>query len=128
MPTAVTQDIRISVSSRYDPVRSDPRAGRFLFAYRIAITNLGNDPVRLLRRHWHIVDSLAPANEVEGAGVVGETPVIDAGATFTYASACELHSGLGRMRGTYLMLRVRDGHRFTVHVPEFLLVHPPQLN
>jgi ApaG protein len=84
--------------------------------------------VRLLRRHWYITDSLAPPREVEGPGVVGETPAIAPGDTYTYASLCDLRSGAGRMRGTYLMHRISDGQRFVVDIPAFDLVYPVQLN
>ena len=124
MPTAVTEGIRITVQSAFEEAHSDPRAGRYLFSYRITISNTGRDTVQLLRRHWTIHDSLAPVREVEGPGVVGETPVIAPGTSYTYASACDLRSGLGRMEGSYLMRRTADDRRFRVRVPAFDLVHP----
>lgn len=128
MSTAVTHDIRITVTSRFEAAHSDPPAERFLFSYRITITNRGNEIVRLLRRHWVIRDSMAPVREVEGPGVVGETPVLEPGAGFTYSSACDLRSGFGRMEGTYLMERVRDGRQFRVTIPAFALLVPEMAN
>lgn len=128
MPTAVTEGIRISVKSYYEAAHSDPRAGRFMFSYRITISNTGRDTVQLLRRHWVIRDSMAPVREVEGPGVVGETPVIEPGDSHTYSSACDLRSGLGRMEGTYLMQRTSDGHRFRVRIPQFQLCYPMLAN
>jgi ApaG protein len=124
----VTQGIRITVHAQYEPAQSDPRASHFLFSYRITISNMGRDTVKLLRRHWHITDSLAAPREVEGPGVVGETPVLGPGESFTYTSACDLRSTLGRMEGSYLMERVGDGSRFRVDIPAFSLVFPHLAN
>lgn len=128
LSTAVTHDIQITAEPAFEEAHSDARAGRFLFSYRITIANRGQDTVRLLRRHWHITDSLQPPAEVEGPGVVGVTPLLEPGGAFTYKSACDLRSGLGRMRGTYLMERSRDGHRFRVTIPEMVLCYPYQMN
>ncbi|MFZ1691843.1 MAG: ApaG domain, partial [Flavobacteriales bacterium] len=55
--------------------------------------------------------------EVEGPGVVGETPVLAPGEEFTYSSACDLRGAFGRMQGTYLMRRAADGSEFRVDIP-----------
>lgn len=129
MPAAVTHGIQVSARARYEEAHSDPKAGRFLFSYRITITNRSERTVQLLRRHWWISDSLAAPREVEGPGVIGEQPVLPPGESFTYSSACDLRSGLGRMRGTYLMRRVGgDESRFEVEVPELQLAWPLVLN
>lgn len=128
MSTTVTHDIRVTVRSRFEVVHSDPKAGRFLFSYRITITNSGRDTVQLQRRHWIIRDSLAELREVEGPGVVGETPVLRPGEEFTYSSACDLRSGFGRMDGTYRMQRISDGEEFEVTIPELQLCYPYAAN
>ncbi len=128
MGIAVTQGIRISARVHFEPAHSDPHAARFIFSYNITITNRSEETVQLLRRHWTIRDSLAAVREVEGPGVVGETPVLEPGQEFSYSSACDLRSGFGRMEGTYLMHRVRDGVEFHVEIPEMQLVHPGAAN
>lgn len=128
MSTTVTQDIRVTVRSRYEAVHSDPKVGRFLFSYRITIANHGKDTVQLRSRHWIIRDSLAATREVEGPGVVGETPVLRPGEEFTYSSACDLRSGLGAMTGTYRMHRINDGREFDVVIPELQLRFPYAAN
>lgn len=127
MSTAVTQGIRVSVRARFEPGQSDPKAMRFLYSYRIRIENTGSSTVQLLRRHWIIQDSLGHRREVEGAGVVGEHPVLEPGESFTYTSFCDLRSDLGRMRGTYLMRR-GEGTTLRVRIPEFLLMVPYRAN
>ena len=128
MSTTVTHDIRVTVRSRFEPVHSDPKVGRYLFSYRITIANSGRETVQLKRRHWIIRDSLAPTREVEGPGVVGETPVLRPGEEFTYSSACDLSSGFGRMDGTYQMVKTSNGEAFDVVIPEFQLRYPYAAN
>lgn len=128
MGTAVTHGIQVSVKAVYEPALSDPRAAHYLFSYQVTIENTGRDTVKLLRRHWIISDSLAPQREVEGPGVVGETPVLGPGERFTYSSACDLRSGIGRMHGSYLMERVGDGQRLRVKIPAFKMFFPYSAN
>ncbi|MCW5900784.1 MAG: Co2+/Mg2+ efflux protein ApaG [Flavobacteriales bacterium] len=124
MSTAISHDIQVTVRARFDAAHSDPRAGRFVFGYRVTLVNTGRGTVQLLRRQWTITDSLASEREVEGPGVVGQTPVLLPGGSFTYSSACDLRSGLGRMEGSYLMRRMDDGSMFRVRIPPFLLCWP----
>jgi len=128
MATQVTHDIRISVKAKYSEEQSDPKVGRFLFSYRIRIENRSARTVQLLRRHWHIVDSLFEHREVKGPGVVGETPVLAPGEHFTYGSFCDLRSGFGRMFGSYRMIHTEDGIPFDVAIPSFELLYPIAAN
>lgn len=128
MSTTVTQDIRVTVRSRYEAAQSDPTNGRFLFSYRITIANNGRGSVQLKRRRWVIQDALAEPRVVEGAGVVGETPVLHSGQEFTYTSACDLNSAFGRMKGHYTMERLSDGHHFEVTIPDLDLAYPIAAN
>lgn len=124
MTTAVTNGIRVSVRVRFASEHSDTKQGRYLFVYRITIANEGRRTVQLMRRHWHIWDSLANGRQVEGPGVVGETPVLAPGERFTYSSQCDLSSGLGRMAGIYTMRDLANNAVFQVEVPAFVLSYP----
>lgn len=124
MGTAVTQDIQVTARSRFEPEHSHPTAARFLFSYRITIANHGREAVKLKSRHWWIRDSLAELREVEGPGVVGETPTLAPGEEYSYRSMCDLRSGLGAMHGTYRMVRLTDGLEFDVRIPEMQLRYP----
>jgi ApaG protein len=127
MPVAVTDAIRVSVKSEYRPDRSVPSARRFLFTYTIRISNEGEDPAKLLSRHWIITDANGDREEVEGDGVVGQQPHLAAGESFEYTSFCVLPTALGQMRGTYQMRR-DDGSSFEVEIPAFALAVPGSLN
>lgn len=128
MSTTVTQDIRVTARSRYEEVHSDPKVGRFIFSYRITIANHGRTTVRLKSRHWFIRDSLAALREVEGLGVVGETPTLAPGEEFSYSSACDLRSSHGAMEGTYRMVDLSDAREFDVAIPEMQLRFPHASN
>lgn len=128
MPTAITNDIRISVETSYQNPRLQHEAGHHMFAYRITIHNKGDYTIKLLRRHWYITDVNVENTEVEGDGVVGIQPVLEPGESHQYVSGCALHSEFGKMSGTYLMERQIDGKRFEVTIPEFQLIAPFRLN
>jgi ApaG protein len=128
MVTEITQGIRVSVETEYQPAYSSPSQYHYVFTYRITIENQSENTIQLLRRHWHIADAGHSAREVEGEGVVGQQPVLEPGESHQYVSGCNLKSGIGKMAGTYLMERVVDGTQFEVAIPEFVMVAPFRLN
>jgi ApaG protein len=128
MVSKVTEGIKISVESFYQPDYSNPLNNEYMFAYRITIENRNLFPVKLLRRHWHIFDSNASHREVEGEGVVGVQPQIPSGDKYQYISGCNLKTELGRMHGTYLMEDLHTKKQFTVNIPLFEMVVPFKLN
>lgn len=128
MVTEITKGIRISVETNYQEEFSSPDNLHFIFSYHITIENENDYAVQLLRRHWFIFDSSGEQTEVEGEGVVGEKPVLQPGQIFTYSSACNLNTDLGKMHGNYTMVRLSDGMYFEALIPEFQLIVPYKLN
>ena len=128
MQTLITNDIKVSVEVFYRPVESRPDAERFVFSYRITIENLGSDTVQLLRRRWYITDSVGDPREVEGLGVVGQTPILRPGASHSYGSWCPLTSSIGKMSGYFTMINIRTRQNFAVQVPEFKMIADFKLN
>ena len=128
MIAEVTQGVKVTVETEYQPSYSNPGQHHFVFTYRITIENQSEFTVQLLRRHWHINDAAFEAREVEGEGVVGQQPVLEPGQSHQYVSGCNLKSGMGKMAGTYLMERVMDGSRVNVTIPEFIMIAPMRLN
>jgi ApaG protein len=120
---AVTRNIRVSTQARYVAQRSRPDEGVWFFAYRVELENLGEETVQLLSRHWVITDGEGRVEEVRGAGVVGEQPVLESGTVFHYTSACPLPTPFGTMHGSYQMVTV-DGDRFDAHIAPFSLSVP----
>ena len=128
MATAVTSGIKISVDTNYRAKYSDPAQRQFLFSYTVEIENLNDFAVQLLRRHWYIFDSVGVMREVEGEGVIGLQPIIEAGDSYSYESACHLSTDMGKMRGFYHIVKVLDGMPFDVEIPEFQMIAPNRLN
>lgn len=128
MVQQVTEGVSIMVETFYQPGHSNPMNSEFLFAYRITIENLSAHPVKLLSRHWHIVDSNGTHREVEGEGVVGQQPVIASGDSYQYSSAANLHSDIGKMYGTYVVEDLFNKRKIKVAIPEFQLIAPAKLN
>jgi ApaG protein len=128
METLTTHGIQISVEPFYLPHESIPIQHRYVFAYRITIQNQSADTVQLLRRHWFIVESNGMVREVEGEGVVGLQPVLEPGESHQYTSWCPLMTDLGKMYGTFQMVRQSNQAKFDVEIPAFKLLPPFKLN
>src|SRR5438552_4486905 len=125
--TAVTDGIRVSVTSAYVPEQSAPKARRYVFAYTVKIANEGTQPAQLKTRHWIITDGAGKVEEVRGPGVVGQQPLLRPGEHFEYTSGCVLQTPRGEMRGTYQMYRP-DGSMFDATIAPFALALPYSLN
>jgi ApaG protein len=120
MYRTATRNIEVSVTPRFLPERSSPDNGYFFWAYTIEITNRGPETVQLKTRHWRITDANGRLQEVRGAGVVGETPVLEPGRSFEYTSGVPLPTSSGFMAGSYGMV-TEKGERFDVEIPAFSL-------
>jgi ApaG protein len=75
--------IDVSVVTRFLAEQSQPEQQRFAFAYTVTVRNNGQIPARLLSRHWVITDGDGKVEEVRGAGVIGQQPLIAAGESHT---------------------------------------------
>lgn len=126
--TAITKGVLVSVEVIYQPEHSNPRISRFVFSYNVVIENLSKVPVQLLRRHWIIFESNGTKREVEGAGVIGEQPIIQPNERFQYTSWCPIQNKIGYMEGSYLMKNEETEEVFEAEIPRFHLIPPNQLN
>lgn len=124
MVQKVTNGVNVMVETFYQSAQSRPLLSEYLFAYRITIENQGTVPLKLLRRHWHVVDSSGSHREVEGEGVVGQQPLIEPGERYEYVSSCNLNSDMGKMYGTYQMENLYTKKLIHVVIPEFQLIAP----
>jgi len=125
MYSQTTNSIRITVQPTYLDDQSSPGDNRFVWAYHVRIENQGSETVRLLTRYWRITDALGRVQEVRGAGVVGEQPVLEPGGAFEYTSGTPLPTPSGIMAGSYEM-EASGGDRFAVAIPAFSLDSPHQ--
>jgi ApaG protein len=116
-------DITVAARTAFIPDQSDLETGRYVFAYTITITNTGTVPAQLVSRHWIITDSNNQVQEVRGAGVIGEQPLLRPNESFQYTSGTAIATPVGTMRGSYQMV-AEDGVQFDAPIPEFMLSMP----
>jgi ApaG protein len=117
----VTEGIRVQVFPDYIPEQSNPESNRFSFSYRVIITNESDIKVKLLSRHWLIINSDGDVENVDGPGVVGHTPELEPGESFEYTSFTPINTSWGTMEGSYTMIR-NDEEKFDIAIARFYLV------
>lgn len=120
-------EITVAARTAFVPDQSDTASGRYVFAYTITITNTGTVPAQLMSRHWIITDSNNQVQEVRGAGVIGEQPLLRPNESFQYTSGTAIATPVGTMRGSYQMV-AEDGVQFDAPIPEFTLSMPRVLH
>ncbi len=123
MYVRTTNDITVSVNPIYLDDQSSPGDNHYVWAYRVRIENNSHSTVQLKRRHWKITDAFGRIQEVQGAGVVGEQPVLHPGDSYEYTSGTPLPTPSGIMVGRYQM-ETEGGERFDVDIPAFSLDSP----
>ena len=124
---AVTEGIRIVVRARYVPEQSLPAAARYVFSYTVRIRNEGPQAAQLVSRQWLITDSVGRVQDIRGAGVVGEQPLLRAGKEFEYTSSAVIETSRGVMHGSYEMTRP-SGRSFHAQIAPFVLALPYSIN
>jgi ApaG protein len=118
--TETSHGVTVTVKPTFMESESDVITGKYVFVYFITIENNGQEPVKLLRRHWLIEDSAGESYEIDGDGVIGRQPVIEPGKRHNYNSYCVLKSMAGNMEGHYEMERP-DGEVIRIRIPRFML-------
>jgi ApaG protein len=119
--TATTDGVTVSVRVQFVPRNDDAiRAHKWLWTYHITIANASSRAVQLKTRHWRITDALGRVQTVDGEGVVGETPRIAPGDSYSYASGCPLDTDSGTMGGHYMCV-TDEGEWLAIQVPLFSL-------
>ncbi len=119
--------VKCQVQTKYVAEQSEPDQNRYVFAYMITIKNLSSQPVQLLSRRWLITDANGKQMSVEGDGVVGQQPIIDANDDYTYSSGTVIETPVGVMQGQYIMLDAQK-QQFTAEIDPFRLAIPNILN
>lgn len=118
-----TDGVVIRVEPEFLEDQSDPADARYVWAYRVEIENRSPEVLQLVSRYWRITDAAGHVNEVHGAGVVGESPILNPGETFSYTSGAPLPTPSGVMMGRYRMM-TSSGEAFEARIPAFSLDSP----
>jgi ApaG protein len=122
-----TYRIEVHALPQFIPDQSDPQENRYVFAYTMTISNIGQAAAQLISRHWIITDARNQVQEVRGLGVIGEQPLLKPGQKYQYTSGCILNTPVGTMKGNYQMV-AEDGAQFQAEIPEFVLALPGALH
>ena len=67
MYRALTKDIEVVVEPYFLPEQSDPEESRYVWGYRIVISNHSRMTVRLVHRYWHITSSTRSKDRASSA-------------------------------------------------------------
>jgi len=113
-------EFTITVAVRHLPEQSDRDAGKYAFAYTIAINNSGDVTAQLIGRHWIVTDANGHVEEVRGLAVVGHQPLLKPGESFEYTSWTRLATPHGTMHGTFFCM-TEDAQAFDAPIPQFML-------
>ncbi|GAA5139598.1 Co2+/Mg2+ efflux protein ApaG [Thalassotalea piscium] len=119
--------IEVSVKSQFVTQIIDNNKPLFVFSYTITINNQSEQAVKLMSRYWLITDGEGEEVEVSGDGVIGEQPLIAAGASYQYSSGCHLSTPFGTMQG-YYMMQTANNQSIKVTIPLFQLAQPYCVN
>ncbi|WP_419903981.1 Co2+/Mg2+ efflux protein ApaG [Kiloniella sp.] len=123
MYSQTTRSITVTVTPTFLEDQSSPTDDHYVWAYQVQIENSGDQDATLKNRYWRITDSLGRIQEVRGAGVVGEQPLLKPGESFEYTSGTPLSTPSGIMCGSYEM-EGKNGELYDVLVPAFSLDSP----
>jgi ApaG protein len=115
---AVTDGVRVKVTSSYRPERSDAGLNKHCFAYNIRITNESKSrAIQLVSRRFEIQTvGSSQKDVVQGPGVTGRQPILQPGESFEYTSTAPLSVKpllnktpvVARMQGEYNFVQLGD--------------------
>ena len=120
--SAITQGIEVTVLPHYHEEMSKPSLNKYVHSYKVKITNLSGLDVQLLSRHWIITDANSKVRDVKGEGVIGQQPILEPEESHHYKSWCPLSTSVGKMSGSFTLIRMVDKSVFEVAIPEFRLI------
>lgn len=135
---AITHGVRVRASPLYLPESSVGGIGQLTFAYSIRFYLLPEDEqqdifppvasVQLRDRHWVIRDRNGNIeSEVQGGGVIGLYPLLQAGGEEFVYQSCTQQQGPAYMGGSFTFLEGSlevPGRKLNVLCPEFVLGIP----
>ena len=139
---AVTRGVRITASAAWMAEHSDLAVDAFVYSISFTLMSLdeqqaaGVAPLhscQLVSRHWIITDAAGRTDEVRGAGVIGEHPLLlPGGPAFRYQSQTPVRRTTagrgGRMLGAFTFvpgsLATRTGAEFDAACAQFELAVP----
>lgn len=92
------------------------------FVYFITIHNDSPIPVTLQARKWVVRENAGEVTVVEGEGIIGQTPTIEAGGNFSYNSYHVVATN-AEVQGAFFGVTA-SGERIFTRIPSFQLKVP----
>ncbi len=118
----ITNRVKVTVTPQFLPNDIAPAGYEYYFSYTIEIENNSDNWLKLVSRHWVIINSDGHKEEITGEGVVGLKPELEPiNGYFRYTSFCPLDTNWGTMEGSYTMVD-KDGISHEIEIPRFYLV------
>lgn len=121
--SATTEEITVTIWPEFIGSQNNSVGNLFVWAYHVNINNQSAEPVKLISRHWRIVDEAGFIQKVEGKDVVGKRPLLAPNTSFNYSSGVNLRYPSGIMSGSYGMKK-KNGEVFQITIPAFSLDIP----
>jgi ApaG protein len=107
----------------FQPQAPAPIDRPYCFVYFITIHNDTDQAVTIKGRKWVVTNSDGEITAVEGEGVVGQTPEIPPGGSFSYNSFHLLDTPNAVAQGSYLGIDAQ-GRRVLTRIPKFEMAVP----
>ena len=107
----------------YHPKADSPSDRPHCFVYFITIHNDSDVDVTIKARKWVVTNERGEVTALEGEGVVGQTPHIPAGESWSYNSFHLLDTLTAVAEGSYLGLD-ESGRRVITRIPKFRMEVP----
>lgn len=127
MVNSISQGIKISVETFYQPQLSMPVKSQFQFAYLVTIQNHQPFSIKLQSRSLKTSYADGSSSEIHGEQVPQVWPSIEPGKEFRCLCLCQIHTEIGRVQGAYTVERA-DGKLLKANIPAFDLVAPVKCN
>lgn len=116
--------LRVTVDRvAFNPNAQTPADQPYCFAYFITIHNDSDVSVTIKGRKWVVRAEDGEVMTVEGQGVVGQTPFLQPGETFSYNSHHLIRTKQATAEGAYLGLD-SEGRAVYTRIPPFQLEVP----
>ena len=123
MYSKTTNGVTVTVTPYFLDDQSSPQESHYVWAYQVNIQNSSSATMKLKHRNWVIIDANGKIINVQGEGVVGESPILQPGESFEYTSGTPLKTTNGIMQGFYLMSQ-ENGEQLRIDIPTFSLDSP----
>ena len=107
----------------FQPQAPTPVDRPYCFVYFITIHNDTEEAVTIKGRKWVVTSSSGEITAVEGEGVVGQTPEIPPGGSFSYNSFHLLDTPSAIAQGSYIGMDA-TGRRVLTRIPKFEMAVP----